>query len=111
MEQQVQADLAADDQSNRADDGDMPGQPVGDEQADATNLAGLEGAALAHLWFVMTHPFEDRNGRIARAIADMALARSERTPMSSQIRIERKAYDETLERTQKGNLDVTEWLA
>jgi Fic family protein len=73
-------------------------------------------AALAHLWFVTIHPFEDGNGRIARAIADMALARSEATPrrfysMSSQIRIERKAYYETLERTQKGDLDVTEWLA
>ena len=59
-------------------------------------------AAMAHLWFVTIHPFEDGNGRIARAIADMALARSEGTPrqfysMSSQIRIERKAYYETLE--------------
>jgi hypothetical protein len=73
-------------------------------------------AALAHLRFVTIHPFEDGNGRIARAIADMALARSEATPrrfysMSSQIRIERKAYYETLERTQKGDLDVTDWLA
>jgi Fic family protein len=73
-------------------------------------------AATAHLWFVTTHPFEDGNGRIARAIADMALARSEGTPrrfysMSSQIRIERTAYYETLERTQKGDLDTTEWIA
>ncbi|WP_418897253.1 Fic family protein [Terripilifer ovatus] len=72
-------------------------------------------AAIAHLWFVTIHPFDDGNGRIARAIADMALARSEGTPqrfysMSSQIRIDRKAYYETLERTQKGNLDITEWL-
>lgn len=73
-------------------------------------------AAIAHLWFVTIHPFEDGNGRIARAIADMALARSEGTPrrfysMSSQIRIERKSYYETLERTQKGDLDITAWIA
>jgi Fic family protein len=73
-------------------------------------------AAVAHLWFVTIHPFEDGNGRIARAIADMALARSEGSPrrfysMSSQIRVERKAYYETLERTQKGDLDITLWIA
>jgi Fic family protein len=69
-------------------------------------------AALAHLWFVIIHPFEDGNGRIARAIADMALARSENSAqrfysMSAQIRLERKAYFDTLEATQKGDLDVT----
>jgi Fic family protein len=73
-------------------------------------------AALAHLWFVTIHPFEDGNGRIARAIADMALARSERSPqrfygMSAQIRRERNAYYETLEQTQKGSLDITDWMA
>lgn len=73
-------------------------------------------AALAHLWFVTIHPFEDGNGRIARAIADMALARSENRPerfysMSAQIRQERKEYYEILERTQKGSLDVTPWMA
>jgi Fic family protein len=72
-------------------------------------------AAVAHLWFVTIHPFEDGNGRIARAIADMALARSEQTPwrfysMSTQIRAERKAYYDILEATQKGNLDITDWL-
>jgi Fic family protein len=72
-------------------------------------------AALAHLWFVTIHPFDDGNGRIARAIADMALARSEHTSqrfysMSAQIRAERNAYYSILEETQKGNLDVTEWL-
>jgi Fic family protein len=72
-------------------------------------------AALAHLWFVTIHPFEDGNGRIARAIADMALARSERAPwrfysMSAQIRAERSAYYEILEATQKGDLDITAWL-
>jgi hypothetical protein len=73
-------------------------------------------AAVAHLWFVTIHPFEDGNGRIARALADMALARSEGSPqrfysMSAQIRVERKTYYDTLERTQKGDLDITAWLA
>jgi Fic family protein len=72
-------------------------------------------AAVAHLWFVTVHPFEDGNGRIARVIADMALARSEETPrrfysMSAQIRAERKRYYDILEATQKGNLDITQWL-
>lgn len=72
-------------------------------------------AAIAHLWFVTIHPFADGNGRIARAIADMALARSEQSEqrfysMSTQIRQERKAYYEMLETTQKGGLDVTPWL-
>jgi Fic family protein len=72
-------------------------------------------AALAHLWFVTVHPFEDGNGRIARAIADMALARSENSPqrfysMSTQIRLERNAYYDILESTQKATLDVTAWM-
>jgi len=72
-------------------------------------------AAIAHLWFVTIHPFEDGNGRIARAIADMALARSEKSPqrfysMSAQIRIERNAYYDILEATQKGGPDITAWL-
>jgi Fic family protein len=72
-------------------------------------------AALAHLWFVSVHPFDDGNGRIARAIADMALARSEQSPqrfysMSAQIRIERDAYYRILEQTQKASLDVTAWM-
>jgi len=71
-------------------------------------------AGLAHLWFVTIHPFEDGNGRIARAIADMALARSENSSqrfysMSAQIRLERNAYYDTLEKTQKGGLDITLW--
>ena len=71
-------------------------------------------AGLAHLWFVTIHPFDDGNGRIARAIADLALARSERSTqrfysMSAQIRRERGEYYTTLERTQKGALDVTPW--
>jgi Fic family protein len=72
-------------------------------------------AGLAHLWFVTLHPFDDGNGRIARAIADMALARSENSSqrfysMSAQIRKERNAYYEILERTQKGTMDVTPWM-
>jgi Fic family protein len=72
-------------------------------------------AAVAHLWFVTIHPFEDGNGRIARAIADMALARSEKSPqrfysMSAQIRSERDAYYDILETTQKGSVDITAWL-
>jgi Fic family protein len=72
-------------------------------------------AGLAHLWFVTIHPFEDGNGRIARAIADIVLARSEDSPqrfysMSAQIRQQRSAYYDILEQTQKGSLDVTRWL-
>jgi len=73
-------------------------------------------AGLAHLWFVTIHPFDDGNGRIARAIADMALARSDNSSqrfysMSSQIRKERKAYYDVLERTQKKARDVTDWMS
>lgn len=72
-------------------------------------------AGMAHLWFVTLHPFEDGNGRMARAIADMQLARAENSPqrfysMSAQIRAQRNAYYEILESTQKGDLDITEWL-
>jgi Fic family protein len=72
-------------------------------------------AGLAHLWFVTIHPFDDGNGRIARAIADMALARSENSPqrfysMSTQIRQERAAYYDILEETQRGTLNITPWM-
>lgn len=72
-------------------------------------------AGVAHLWFVTIHPFDDGNGRIARAIADLALARAEGTAqrfysMSAQIRAERKAYYGMLETTQRGGLDITGWL-
>ena len=72
-------------------------------------------SAIAHLWFVTIHPFDDGNGRIARAIADMYLARADGDhqrfySMSSQIRLERKAYYDILEKIQKGSLDITEWL-
>jgi Fic family protein len=77
---------------------------------------GLLKAGLGHLWFVTLHPFDDGNGRIARAIGDLLLARAENSTqrfysLSAQIQRERKAYYDVLERTQKGNLDVTEWLA
>lgn len=79
------------------------------------NLDPVLKAAIAHLWFVTIHPFDDGNGRIARAIADMQLSRADGSPrrfysMSAQIRLERNRYYEILEQTQKGNLDITEWL-
>jgi Fic family protein len=71
--------------------------------------------AIAHLWFVTIHPFEDGNGRIARALAEMCLARSDGSAqrfysMSSQILEEGKSYYEILEKTQSGSLDITKWL-
>jgi Fic family protein len=73
-------------------------------------------AGIAHLWFVTLHPFDDGNGRIARAVGDLFLARADGCPqrfysLSAQIQRERKVYYGILERTQKGALDVTEWLA
>lgn len=73
-------------------------------------------AGLAHLWFVTLHPFDDGNGRIARAIGDLLLARADGSrqrfySLSAQIQRERNAYYDILERTQKGTLDVTAWLA
>lgn len=81
----------------------------------ATTTDPVLRAALAHLWFVTIHPFEDGNGRIARTLADMALARSEQSAqrfysMSAQIRIERSGYYDVLEKTQKSELDITPWL-
>ena len=72
-------------------------------------------AAIAHLWFVTLHPFEDGNGRISRALSDMLLARSDEQSyrfysMSTQIRKERNSYYNILEKTQKGDLDITVWL-
>ena len=72
-------------------------------------------AAIAHLWFVTIHPFQDGNGRITRALTDMLLAQSDKSTqrfysMSAQIRIERKEYYEILEKTQKGDLDISEWI-
>lgn len=73
-------------------------------------------AGLAHFWFVTIHPFEDGNGRIARAIADMALTRADATDqryysMSSQIEAERRAYYLQLEQAQRGTADITPWMA
>ena len=72
-------------------------------------------AAVAHLWFVTIHPFDDGNGRITRALTDMLLARSDKSTqrfysMSAQIRTERKQYHEMLEKIQKGNLEITVWI-
>lgn len=98
-----------------------PADRLGDEISrfldwfqDTHPMEPVLAAGVAHLWFVTIHPFDDGNGRIARAIADMALARSEQSPerfysMSAQIRLERKTYYDILETTQKGGLDITDW--
>lgn len=82
----------------------------GDDPIDPVLRAGI-----AHLWFITIHPFEDGNGRIARAITDLELARSEGSPqrfysMSAQVQLERAAYYQHLESTQRGDLDITFWL-
>jgi Fic family protein len=82
-------------------------------QKDAIDL--VLKAGIAHLWFITLHPFDDGNGRMARALTDMLLAKSDNSKhrfysMSSQIRAERRGYYEILEQTQKGTLDITEWL-
>ncbi len=82
---------------------------------ESDEMDGVLKAGLTHLWFVTIHPFDDGNGRIARAIADMALARSEQSPqrfysMSSQIRKERTDYYRILEATQQGTMDVSVWM-
>jgi Fic family protein len=83
---------------------------------DDTGEPALVKAGLAHVWFVTLHPFDDGNGRIARAIGDLFLARADGSPqrfysLSAQIQRERKDYYDALERTQKGTLDVTRWLS
>jgi Fic family protein len=83
---------------------------------DTANEPLLIKAGLGHLWFVTLHPFDDGNGRIARAIGDLLLSRADGSPqrfysLSAQIQRERKAYYDILERTQKRSMDVTEWLA
>jgi Fic family protein len=80
-----------------------------------TTMDPVLKAAIAHLWFVTIHPFDDGNGRIARAIADMQLARADGSrqrfySMSAQIQRERNVYYDILEKTQKGDLDITKWL-
>ena len=81
----------------------------------SSELNPILKAGIAHLWFVTLHPFDDGNGRIARTITDMQLARADGIPkrfysMSGQIRLERKNYYDILEKTQKGSLNITEWL-
>jgi Fic family protein len=82
--------------------------------SDGTDLVMKSG--IAHLWFVTIHPFDDGNGRIARALTDLLLARSEKTSqrfysMSAQIQAERNEYYRLLGATQKGNLDITSWMS
>lgn len=79
------------------------------------NVDAVLKAAIAHLWFVSIHPFSDGNGRLARTITDMMLARADNTPyrfysMSAQVALQRRSYYDVLERTQKGSLDISEWL-
>lgn len=80
-----------------------------------SNIDLVIKAAIAHLWFVTIHPFDDGNGRITRALTDMLLAQSDKSnqrfySMSAQIRIERKQYYAILEKTQNGDLDITDWI-
>jgi len=80
-----------------------------------TRLDPILKAAIAHLWFVTLHPFDDGNGRIARAISDLLLARADDSSfrfysMSSKIEVEKKGYYALLEKTQRGGLDISEWL-
>lgn len=82
---------------------------------DNTTIDAILKAAIAHLWFVTIHPFEDGNGRIARAVTDMQLSKADGVnqrfySMSSRINKEKKSYYLILERTQKGNLDITDWI-
>ena len=93
-------------------------QPMMSELLQWINNAELDPvlkAAIAHLWFVSIHPFSDGNGRLARTITDMLLAKADQSPyrfysMSTQIAVARKEYYDILEKTQKGNLDISEWL-
>jgi len=81
-----------------------------------SNLDPILKASIAHLWFITIHPFDDGNGRIARAITDMQLSKADGVnqrfySMSAQIKNERKSYYKILEHTQKNDLDITEWIA
>jgi Fic family protein len=80
-----------------------------------SNLDPVLKAAIAHFWFIIIHPFDDGNGRIARAITDLMLARADQSTeryysMSSQIMVERKEYYSILQKVQHNNVDITEWL-
>jgi Fic family protein len=79
------------------------------------SLDSVIKAGVAHLWLLTIHPFDDGNGRIARAVTDLLMARSDASAqrfysLSAQIRLDRNAYYAILEKTQKGNLDLTDWL-
>jgi Fic family protein len=79
------------------------------------NIDDILAAAIAHLWFITIHPFDDGNGRITRAITEMQLARSDKNgqrfySLSNQILKERKAYYEILEKSQRGDLNITDWV-
>lgn len=79
------------------------------------NMDAVLKASIAHIWFVTIHPFDDGNGRIARALTDLQLARSDSNyqrfySMSAQIQLERKAYYDILERTQRDDLEITDWI-
>ncbi len=100
----------------QADCLDMEARRFLDWLNSASKEPPLLKAGLGHLWFVTLHPFDDGNGRIARAIGDLLLARADGSPqrfysLSAEIQRERKAYYDILERTQKQSMDVTEWLA
>ncbi len=80
-----------------------------------SQLDSVLKAAIAHFWFIIIHPFDDGNGRIARAISDLLLTRAEKSPerfysMSSQIFVERKQYYEVLQKVQYSSGDITDWL-
>ena len=79
------------------------------------NMEFVIKSAIAHLWFVSIHPFDDGNGRVARTIADIQLARADRTnqrfySLSAQLMKSKKGYYDILESTQKGSMDVSQWL-
>ena len=82
---------------------------------DQPELDPLVRAGVAHFWFVTLHPFEDGNGRVARAVGDLFLARADASPqryysLAGQLQREREAYYQILEQTQQGGMDVTAWL-
>jgi Fic family protein len=96
---------------------DFNGESVNKHLWNSTSneLDGILRAAVAHFWFITIHPFDDGNGRIARAIGDMQLARADKTDlrfysMSAQIERDREAYYDQLEHAQRGTLDITPWL-
>lgn len=101
----------------QAPDSDLVGKEMTRfiEWFNKSNVDLVIKAAIAHLWFVTIHPFEDGNGRITRALTDMLLAQSDKSglrfySMSAQIRLERKGYYDILEKTQKGDLDISTWI-